>query len=89
MTEYNTLAEAVAANKIKTAVGKKLHKRTEGKAVEVLSPDQIAAKYNKRRRTGKTQRDHANGNPKRNAERKEARKSWQQDNRATNATFPV
>lgn len=42
-----------------------------------------------RKRTGKTERDHRNGNARRNMERKAARAEWQKNNRATNATFPV
>lgn len=49
----------------------------------------MAEKYDKRIRKGKTKRDHANGYAKRNADRKAARAAWQQDSRATNATFPV
>ena len=46
--------------------------------------------YNEgRKRVGKTARDHANGNARRNAERKLRRAEWQKDNRATNASFPV
>ena len=43
----------------------------------------------KRKRVGKTKRDALNGNAQRNANRKAARAEWQQDNRATNASFPV
>jgi hypothetical protein len=43
----------------------------------------------KRKRTGKTERDRRNGNAQRNASRKAARAEWQSNNRATNATFPV
>lgn len=39
-------------------------------------------------RIGKTHRDAANGNKQRNHERKLARAAWQQDSRATSATFP-
>lgn len=39
-------------------------------------------------RTGKTQRDHASGSWKQRFINRDARVAWQQDNRATNATFP-
>ena len=40
-------------------------------------------------RRGKTARDHANGNPRRNMERKLARAAWQQDKDNDNNSFPV
>lgn len=39
-------------------------------------------------RTGKTKRDHASGSWKQRFINREARVQWQQDNRATNDTFP-
>jgi hypothetical protein len=40
-------------------------------------------------RGGKTRKDHANGNPSRNIERKLARVAWQQDKSKGNDSFPV
>lgn len=40
------------------------------------------------RKPGKTQKDRANNAQARNAANKAARASWQQDSRASNATFP-
>ena len=40
-------------------------------------------------RRGKTHRDHANGNPSRNIERKLERAAWQQDKNKTSDSFPV
>lgn len=39
-------------------------------------------------RKGKTAHDHASGSWKRRLVNREARAMWQQDNRATNDTFP-
>lgn len=40
-------------------------------------------------RHGKTHRDHANGNPQRNHERKLARAEWQKNKTASPELFPV
>lgn len=61
MTEYNTLGEALDANKIKNAAEKKARTSTVGQTVKEMTPDQIVVKYAKRRRNGKTAKDHTTG----------------------------
>lgn len=52
------------------------------KSATALSPVQIADKYRTRcYRSGKTLRDHKNGNPKRAHERRHARAEWQKETR--------
>lgn len=59
--EYETLAEAIEANKVKAAgkATKKHHTiREQHQAVKPLTPEQLSVKYSNRRRNGKTARDH-------------------------------
>jgi hypothetical protein len=53
-----------------------------------ITEKEFASKYNKQVRTGKTQRDHASGAHGSRFANRAARVAWQQDSRATNATFP-
>lgn len=91
MTEYNTLGEALDARKVKNAAQAKRERyMREGEKVKDLTPEQFATKYADRRRSGKTERDHANGNKARNHARKMARADWQKNANKTNpAPFPV
>ena len=64
--------------------------RSAHKSAEALSPVQIADKYRARcYRSGKTAKDHRNGNPKRNHDRKLARATWQKEHSSHRGTEPV
>lgn len=53
-----------------------------------INEKEFASKYGKQVRKGKTIKDHASGSHAARFANRDARVSWQKDNRATNATFP-
>ena len=60
------------------------------KPFDAVSATTMDVKYRKRCfREGKTERDHKNGNPQRNAARKAARGAWCNDSKANPALFPI
>lgn len=80
--QFDTVGDAIAARneRLQTeqasrgqAARQYKNVRDANKAVPVLAPDKIAAKYHDRRRVGKTAKDHASGSWKQRLENRAAR----------------